>query len=208
MAIKKIGSSVIIVPSFKGNTNITLQEALNLVSGSADSSEVIFKINDVLPNSSGVVNLSIKDLEDVNFSSIDNAIVGDFIRFDGSEWISSGVNSINQDSGFNNFSDFRVNLSSEIPLESSSDFDMDCSAASFARKTGGTSTITLSNMSEGQTVYILLESTGSSYTITWAPSILWSGGIPTPTLTASRYDLYEIKKIGGILFGSATLDYQ
>lgn len=120
----------------------------------------------------------------------------------------SGSYTINQSSGFNNFSDGRINLSSTVSLQSSGNQIMDASSTSFVRKTGGECLFTINNMSEGQTVQVLFESTGSSYTITWSPSIKWLHGsvsgnnsAPTPTSNSNHYDLYKIQKIGGMYFG-------
>jgi hypothetical protein len=53
-------------------------------------------------------------------------------------------------------------------------------------KTGGTATITLSSMTEGQTIRIIVSSTGSAYTLTWAgETFRWAfATVPTPTVTA------------------------
>lgn len=87
---------------------------------------------------------------------------------------SNNLKSISQNGGFNNFSDGRVNLSSTVPLQSSGNCIMDCSSSSFLRKSGGDCIITLNNMSEGQTIKIIFESTGNAYSINWNPSIKWS----------------------------------
>jgi hypothetical protein len=74
-------------------------------------------------------------------------------------------------------------------------------------KTGGTGTYTLDGMYDGQTVTILVSSTGSGYTITWNPTLKWNSGIvPTPTVTAGRYDRYVIQRIGSNYFGSADMN--
>lgn len=77
-------------------------------------------------------------------------------------------------------------------------------------KTGGTATITLSNLVEGQTANLVLTSTGSAYTITWLSSpsatLVWGPtGTPIPTVTASKYDFYTFIKVGGLIFGMAIL---
>jgi hypothetical protein len=73
---------------------------------------------------------------------------------------------------------------------------------------GATVTMQITNLAEGQTVSLLVASSGQAYTITWnTPSINWNVlGTPTPTSTASRYDLYTFIKIGGLVFGSAVLN--
>lgn len=140
---------------------------------------------------------------------------------------SNNLKSISQNSGFNNFSDGRINLSSQVSLTPAGNYIMDCSVTSFLRKTGGDCIITLNNMSEGQTIKILFESTGSSYSINWNPSIKWSSMLPNgvaldtntlsvgslnhtppiPTSLSNTYDLYTIQKIGGIYLGSLSPHY-
>lgn len=128
--------------------------------------------------------------------------------------------SITQTSGFNNLSDGRTNLSSIIPLQSSSNYIMDCSTTSFVRKTGGDCNFTLSNMSEGQTVRIIFESIGSPYLINWLPYIMWGssfiageaptlfpGDIPVPSSYVGAKDFYEITKIGLEYYGRASLHH-
>lgn len=81
---------------------------------------------------------------------------------------------------------------------------IDCSLKHIAYKTGGTATITLSNLSEGQTFTLVVNSTGSAYTITWSPTIKWPGQlVPTPTPFASVKDVYTFIKIGGDILGTA-----
>jgi hypothetical protein len=71
---------------------------------------------------------------------------------------------------------------------------------------GATITVDINSISEGQTVNVLFASSGSSYTITWATGVKWNIlGIPTPTTTASRYDMYTFIKIGGVIFGAAVM---
>ena len=87
----------------------------------------------------------------------------------------------------------------------------DCSSQHIFYKTATTGTVyyTLSNMAEGQTVNIVV-STSSGVTspvITWTDTPKWAGGtIPTPTATASKFDVYTFIKIGGLIFGSALLN--
>jgi len=78
-------------------------------------------------------------------------------------------------------------------------------------KTGGAGTFTLNNLAEGQTVTLMVASTGASYTITWAlpsGSIKWPAAlVPNPTSVASRYDVYNFIRIGGAVFGTAGLNF-
>lgn len=86
----------------------------------------------------------------------------------------------------------------------------DCSMASVFSKTGGVGTFTFTNLSEGQVVNIAVSSTGSPYTITWAASGLtfkWnSASVPTPTVTASRHDLYSFIRVGSNIFSTVALN--
>ena len=83
---------------------------------------------------------------------------------------------------------------------------LDCSTQHIFYKTGGTATITLNNIVEGQTVNVILRSTGSAYVVTWSPSIVWGPvGTPTPTPTASKYDFYTFIKVGSLIFGAVIL---
>jgi hypothetical protein len=128
---------------------------------------------------------------------------------------------ISQTAGFNNLSDGRINLSSTVPLTVSLNHFFDCSVSSFLRIQGGSNiNLTLTNMSEGQTVKVVFESTGVPYSINWAPYIRWGssffaggsntlfpGDIPTPSSYLGAFDLYEITNIGGQLLGRASLDH-
>jgi hypothetical protein len=77
---------------------------------------------------------------------------------------------------------------------------------------GGTATIQLSGIGQQQTVYVILNSTGSSYTITWASSgntIRW-GNSTAPVLTNAtantKKDLISFIRINNELFGSYILN--
>lgn len=85
-------------------------------------------------------------------------------------------------------------------------YSFDCSAQHIFLKTGGSGTFTIANMTEGQTVNIVVTSTGSAYAITWSPTVIWpSNGKPTPTVVSGVYDFYTLIKIGGSIFGAAML---
>ena len=84
---------------------------------------------------------------------------------------------------------------------------IDCSLKHVALKTGGTATITLSNLAEGQTFTLIVTSTGSAYTITWGTTIKWPSGIvPAPTTVAASRDVYTFTKVGGEIFGTVAKD--
>ena len=76
------------------------------------------------------------------------------------------------------------------------------------------SSITLSNMSAGQAIYVRVKQTNSSYTLSWASpsdgSLYWeSGSQPTQTTVAGRSTLYKIIKVhsDGIYMGTVFGDY-
>jgi hypothetical protein len=80
---------------------------------------------------------------------------------------------------------------------------IDCALKHVGLKTGGTATITLSNLAEGQTFTLVINSTGSAYTITWSPAIKWPAGIvPSPSPNSSVQDIYTFVKIGGDILGT------
>jgi hypothetical protein len=83
---------------------------------------------------------------------------------------------------------------------------LNCATKSLFLKTGGTATITLSNMTEGQTIRIIVSSTGSAYALTWAgETFRWAfATVPTPTVTASRFDMYSFQKLGGVVYAFRT----
>lgn len=86
---------------------------------------------------------------------------------------------------------------------------LDCAQRHIFFKAGGTGNITLDNFAEGQTVTVVIDSTGSSYTITWVTPIRWPSGIvPTPTIAAlgASKDVYTFIKIGGQIFGTVAKD--
>ena len=99
----------------------------------------------------------------------------------------------------------RISSPTQTPRAAGTD-TLDCSIQHIYYKTGGTGTITFSNMVEGQTINLILAATGSAYTITWSPTVVWGPvGKPIPTVTASTYDFYTFIKVGGIIFGGVIL---
>lgn len=83
---------------------------------------------------------------------------------------------------------------------------IDCSQKHIVLKVGGTADITLDNLSEGQTLVLVVSSTGSPYNITWVTPIKWpEQTIPTPSDIANVKDVYTFVKIGGDIFGAVTL---
>lgn len=106
-------------------------------------------------------------------------------------------------------SEVKVNKASNYTIVPAGNETLDCNIASTFFKTGGTATITFANLSEGQSVDVLMQSTGSAYVLTWAGATFrWQGAtVPTPTPTASRWDLYSFKRIGGIVYAAASLGH-
>lgn len=82
-----------------------------------------------------------------------------------------------------------------IPSFGAGNVTLNCLQYSYAKKTGGASTITLSNMGILQTFVLEVASTGSAYALTFASSPVlpfrWENQTqPTPTTTAGRFDIY------------------
>lgn len=119
-----------------------------------------------------------------------------FMRKDG------GTETVSGDKSFEG--NIRNTFTSVQTFTSAGNETLDCSVKSKFLKTGGTATVTLSNMAEGQTIKIYISSTGSSYTITWAgETFKWvNSTIPTPTNTALKFDCYFLEKIGGVVYAS------
>ncbi|WP_000834586.1 hypothetical protein [Leptospira interrogans] len=84
---------------------------------------------------------------------------------------------------------------------------LDCSISNLFRITGGNATFTITNLAENQVINVILESTGSSYTITWSGgSFYWPNStVPIPTVTALKKDFYTFIKVGGNIFSSCLL---
>lgn len=105
-------------------------------------------------------------------------------------------------------SGFARTSSPAITLESSGALALDCSLKSTWRKTGGTTTITFSNMVENQTITLLMESTGSAYTLTFAgETFKWPNTMqPTATPGAGVVDIYTFLKVNGIVYVNVLLN--
>lgn len=85
-----------------------------------------------------------------------------------------------------------------------------CALQNLFTKTGGSGTITFTNMTENQTVNLVMLSTGSAYTLTFGGyTFRWGSGgnQPIPTTTAGRRDVYTFIRIGGEVYGAAILNY-
>lgn len=92
-----------------------------------------------------------------------------------------------------------------VVLDSEGNQEINCNTRTVFRKTGGNATLTFTNMKENQQINIAMESTGSSYSLTFAgETFKWGGGSqPTPTATADKVDIYSFIKIAGIVYGNA-----
>ncbi|TGJ99859.1 hypothetical protein EHO57_13950 [Leptospira langatensis] len=103
--------------------------------------------------------------------------------------------------GMKTVPDYIRQSSPATPLLSAGSQSLDCSTANLFRITGGTMTLTLTNMVENEVVTVKVESTGSAYVITWAGyTFEWQDGIvPSPTSSSGRKDLYTFQMIGGII---------
>jgi len=74
--------------------------------------------------------------------------------------------------------------------------------------TGTPMTMTFTHFDEGQTVNVVISSSGGAYTLAWT-GVRWNIlGVPTPTNATlnTRYDMYTFIKIGGIIYGAAILN--
>ncbi|MCG6195612.1 hypothetical protein LFX25_20425 [Leptospira sp. FAT2] len=104
--------------------------------------------------------------------------------------------------------DFIRQSSPSTPLLTAGNRTLDCSTSNLFRITGGNATLTLSNLVENQIVNVIVESTGSSYTISWSGgTFLWpNASVPVPALAPSRKDFYTFIKVGSLIFGSCVLN--
>jgi hypothetical protein len=121
--------------------------------------------------------------------------------WDGTEWIGGIGNYIRKDIPQDITGNPRIALASTVTPSSAGNETLDCEAKSQFIKTGGTATITLGNMSEGQTIRVILLATGSSYTITWAgETFKWlAGQVPVPSPNSGDEDVYTFEKLGNVV---------
>lgn len=104
----------------------------------------------------------------------------------------------------------RLNIAS-IPLIASGNTTLNCSQASLFQKTGGYAIIQFQNLTNAQTIYLEIISTGSAYNLTFTSfggeSIKWNKGTqPTPTPTSGSSDFYTFIKIGSKIFATCLDD--
>lgn len=133
-------------------------------------------------------------------------VTKDLVEYwNGTEWIGGNISQyIRKDIPQEITGNPRMALASTITPSSAGNETLDCAAASLFMKTGGTATINLSGMTEGQVIHLYVSATGSSYTITWAGGTYkWLyGEVPTPSATSGEYDLYIFEKVGGIIWST------
>lgn len=69
-------------------------------------------------------------------------------------------------------------------------------------------TFTFSNLAD-QTINItLIQDATGGRTVTWPAGIKWQGGTaPTQTTTASKADVYTLKRVNGIIYGAVSQNY-
>jgi hypothetical protein len=99
-------------------------------------------------------------------------------------------------------------------IPNSSIIDLDFSLSNFYIINGGNCTLNLINLLQCQTVYIVLNSTGSTYNITWASQdtnliFRWANGAPpvfTNATANTKKDLVSLLKINNDIFGSFLLN--
>lgn len=86
--------------------------------------------------------------------------------------------------------------------------DVDFSAGSiFTKSLNADSTFTFSNMTDGQTVLLLVTETGgTARTLTFPTSVRFPSGSNTASQTASKSDLYSFTKIGSLVYASQLTD--
>lgn len=78
--------------------------------------------------------------------------------------------------------------------------------AVFKKTISTTTALSFSNVSEGNSVTIVITSTSGALATFSDPAIQWSGGV-TPTQTADKTDIYTFIKIGSVILGRAYQNY-
>lgn len=88
---------------------------------------------------------------------------------------------------------------------SASDIDAR-NASTFTKTLSANTTFTISNMSDGQEIYVYVTNTASNYTVTW-PTVKWSGGVAPTQTTGAKTDIYRFQKIGADIFGTVSQNH-
>lgn len=118
--------------------------------------------------------------------------------------------SIGKDSASNStFNGYARQASATAVASAAGNEVFDCSIKNLFMKNGGTATITFTNMTENQTVNLVMIASGAAYTLTFAGyTFRWgnSGNQPVPTTTAGRRDVYTFIRIGGEVYGASVLN--
>ena len=102
-----------------------------------------------------------------------------------------------------------VSPATSTPTESAGAVTFDGSVARTFSVTlnANLTTVTLSNLIDGQSYVFALTNTASNYTVTWGNSIKWVGGSqPTQTIGAHT-DVWTLVKIGTTLYGNAVQNF-
>lgn len=144
-----------------------------------------------------------------NWTTISTGLDNEFLVFDSlspTGYRITNINSFLSLPGMKSVEYLRQN-SPNTNLLPSGNRTLDCSLSNLFRITGGNGTFTISNLVENQVVNVILESTGSSYTITWSGGTFYwpNSTVPTPTVTALKKDFYTFIKVGGNIFSSCLL---
>jgi hypothetical protein len=85
--------------------------------------------------------------------------------------------------------------------------DIDWTVAEYRYKTlGANTTLTFSNVTEGETIYVGITNTASNWTLTW-PAMSWVGGITPVQTIGAKTDWYAIWRVNGITWGSYLQGY-
>jgi hypothetical protein len=85
--------------------------------------------------------------------------------------------------------------------------DIDWSVGEFRYKTlSANTTLTFSNVTEGETIYVGITNTASNWTLTW-PAMSWVGGITPVQTIGAKTDWYAIWRVNGITWGSYLQGY-
>jgi len=175
------------------NAGLTLTNAYNII-GSRNN-----VIGDRLVTLGAITNKS-------SLISTDSIAIisGSVIPYDIGVASSSGMLNVN---GYS-----RISSPTQSTTQITNGMNIDCSIKHInllsAPASNGAYTIHLINMTEGQTINVIVAASASiTYTLSWTtPSIIWGpAGTPVPTTAASKYDFYTFMKVGGLIFGTVVL---
>ncbi|AXR66624.1 hypothetical protein [Leptospira mayottensis] len=144
-----------------------------------------------------------------NWTTLSTGLDNELFVFDSSSASGHRVTNLNSLLGLPGMKsvEYLRQSSPNTTLLSSGNRTLDCSISNLFRITGGNATFTITNLSENQVVNVVLESTGSSYTITWSGGTFYwpNSTVPTPTVISLKKDFYTFIKVGGNIFSSCLL---